>query len=90
MKRAETRRVASTADWIEPFTAPVRVSFLWVESSRRRDLDNIFFAKKFILDGLVAARVLEDDDARHVVALHDEIAYDSANPRVEVVIEECP
>lgn len=34
----------------------VIVSFLWVENNQKRDPDNIAFAKKFILDALVAER----------------------------------
>ena len=34
------------------FTRPVVIRYLWVEPSRRRDKDNIAFAKKFIQDAL--------------------------------------
>lgn len=89
MKRRETSRAARAARGVDPFTEPVVVSFLWVEQDRRRDLDNIAFAKKFVLDGLVEAGVIENDNARHVVGLRDEFSYDKQNPHVEVVIEEC-
>ena len=32
------------------FTRPVVIRYLWIEPSRRRDKDNIAFAKKFIQD----------------------------------------
>ena len=35
------------------FTRPVVIRYLWIEPSRRRDKDNIAFAKKFIQDALV-------------------------------------
>ena len=89
MKKRETSRAASAARGVAPFKKPVRVSFLWVEKDKRRDLDNIAFAKKFILDGLVSAGVLENDNATRVIGLNDEFAYDKKNPRIEVVIEEC-
>lgn len=57
------------------FDDPVRISFLWVEENRRRDLDNIAFAKKFILDALVKAGKLKDDNRRHVTAFDDSFAY---------------
>lgn len=88
MKKRETTRAASAARGLDPFTRPVVVSFLWVEPNRRRDLDNVAFAKKFVLDGLVWAGVIENDNATHVVGLRDDFAYDSKDPRVEVVIEE--
>lgn len=56
---------------IAPFRNPVEVSFTWVEPNRRRDVDNIAFGKKFILDALVKNGVLQDDSQRYVRALSD-------------------
>lgn len=56
---------------IAPFRNPVEVSFTWVEPNRRRDVDNISFAKKFILDALVKNGVLQDDSQKYVRALSD-------------------
>lgn len=70
------------------FVGPVIVRFLWVESTRRRDLDNIAFAKKFVLDGLVAAGVLDGDSQRYVVGLQDTFEIDPHYPRVVVEIRE--
>ncbi len=35
-------------------------------TSRRADHDNVAFAKKFILDGLVKARVIGNDNPKHI------------------------
>lgn len=88
MKRTQTERVqaVAVAQGLPRFAGPVAVRFLWVEPNRRRDLDNVAFAKKFVLDGLVAAGVLEDDGQRHVVALQDSFEVDPANPRVMVEV----
>ena len=56
---------------IVPFRNPVEVSFTWVEPNRRRDVDNIAFGKKFILDALVKNGVLQDDSQKYVRALSD-------------------
>ena len=56
---------------IAPFRNPVEVSFTWVEPNRRRDVDNIAFGKKFILDALVKNGVLQDDSQKYVRALSD-------------------
>ncbi|MBR6987172.1 MAG: RusA family crossover junction endodeoxyribonuclease [Clostridiales bacterium] len=56
---------------IAPFRNPVEVSFTWIEPNRRRDVDNISFAKKFILDALVKNGVLQDDSQKYVRALSD-------------------
>lgn len=86
MKHTETSRAANAARGVRSFHEPVTVEFLWVEKDRRRDLDNVAFAKKFVLDGLVQAGVIADDNAKHVVGLSDSFAYDKSNPRVVVTI----
>ncbi len=90
MKRRETERasLAAIMQSVPRFAGPVAVRFLWVEPNRRRDLDNVAFAKKFVLDGLVAAGVLDNDGQRHVVALQDTFAVDPAHPRVVVEVED--
>lgn len=68
------------------FKGAVRLSFRWFEPNKRRDLDNICFAKKFILDALVASGIIETDDWRGVVGFTDEFSIDKENPRIEVSI----
>lgn len=58
----------------------------WIEENRRRDMDNVAFAKKFILDGLVRAGVIRDDTPRYIAGLSDRFAYDKQNPRIEVEV----
>ena len=70
------------------FSGPVRLEFRWYEPDRKRDLDNICFAKKFILDALVAAKVIETDSWRGVVGFTDKFFIDKENPRIEVEIGE--
>ena len=67
---------------------PVYIEFLWVEKDRRRDLDNIYSGKKYILDALQTAGVIPNDNQRHVIGLVDSIEYDKENPRIEVTIHE--
>lgn len=71
---------------IRPFDKPVEINCVWVEENRKRDLDNIMFGIKFVLDGLVKAGVLKDDSPRYVKRITHEVAYDSDNPRIEVWI----
>ena len=59
------------------------------EPNMRRDVDNIAFAHKFILDGLVSAGVLKGDSRKYVIGLQDEFTQpDPDNPRVEITIME--
>ena len=69
------------------FTGKSFLHFTWIEANRNRDLDNICFAKKFILDALVKNKVIETDGWRGVYGFTDKFGVDAFNPRVEVVIE---
>ena len=66
---------------------PVIGNFTWVEENKRRDLDNICFAKKFILDALVEAEVLKDDNRRIVTNFRDNFEY-AKESKVVVELEE--
>ena len=70
------------------FTRPVVIHYLWIEPSRRRDKDNVAFAKKFIQDALVEGGVLRNDGWAEIEHFTDDFAVDPKNPRVEVTIEE--
>lgn len=48
----------------------------WIVGDNKSDSDNIFFAKKFILDGLVEAKVLNNDNRKHIRHIKDEIYTD--------------
>ena len=66
----------------------VKLAFRWYEANKRRDLDNICFAKKFILDALVSNQIIFADSWKGVVGFTDEFFIDKQNPRIEVDIEE--
>lgn len=53
------------------YTDPIVLDFTWVEKDRRRDLDNICWAKKFILDALVQAGKIPDDSQKYVNNFQD-------------------
>lgn len=60
---------------IQPASGKVDLLFEW-HSSTRHDPDNVAFAKKFILDGLQAAGVLENDNRKFIGTMVDEIIQD--------------
>lgn len=66
---------------------PVIGHFTWIEENKRRDLDNICFAKKFILDALVDAKVLKDDNRKIVTNFTDSFEYANKS-KVIVELEE--
>jgi Holliday junction resolvase RusA-like endonuclease len=59
------------AQKVQPVKA-AHLSFYWTEKNTKRDLDNIAFAKKFILDGLQAAGVLENDGWKQIDGIEDD------------------
>ena len=68
------------------FDKPIKINFIWVESNKKRDYDNIAFAKKFILDTMVKMGKLKDDNRNYVYAFTDTFKYDKEN-KVILVIE---
>ena len=68
------------------FTGPVTMRYTWYEKDRRRDKDNIAFARKFIQDALVKAGVLQGDGWQHIEGFTDTFAVDPSNPRICVTI----
>lgn len=70
------------------FKSPIRVKFRWYEPDKKRDLDNICFAKKFIFDALVKSGTIKGDGWRDVEGFTDEFFVDKENPRIEVEILE--
>lgn len=69
------------------YDRPVKIHFHWMEDNKRRDLDNVAFAKKFILDALVKTGKLKDDNRRYVVGFMDTFEY-TKEPAVRLYISE--
>ena len=70
-------------------TYPVMIAFTWYSPNERKDIDNVAFAKKFVLDGLVRAGVLENDGRKQIRGFEKEIfLIDKNNPRIEITIIE--
>lgn len=70
------------------FKGAVKLSFRWYEPNKKRDLDNISFARKFILDALVRNGIIESDGWKGVAGFKDEFFVDKNFPRIEVDIYE--
>ena len=87
IKSQETLRVAASVFGVPPIppkSYPVMVLFDWYTADARTDADNVSFAQKFILDGLVRAKVLENDSRRFVFGVMHICHVDKQNPRVEI------
>ena len=71
------------------WTKPIKIHFHWVEGNKKRDLDNICFAKKFILDAMVKYGKLSDDNRNYVYAFTDTFSYSKdGTSKVILMIEE--
>ncbi len=69
------------------FTEPVVIEFHWYEPNENRDIDNVAFAKKFILDGLQEYGVLINDNYKYVKGFTDHFHYDGT-AKVHVIMTE--
>ena len=67
---------------------PVFIRFTWFEQTSRRDKDNVRFAKKFILDAMQKARVLENDNNDFIAGFQDNFIYGQGQ-KVRVEIFDC-
>lgn len=88
IKREETERVYWKCKElrIKPLKSPVKISFHWTVKNRKKDKDNITFAKKYILDGLVMAEILKNDGWNDIDSFTDTFALGKES--VLITIEE--
>lgn len=61
---------------LTPVNGPCRIEFEWHEANRRRDPDNIFSAKKFILDAMQEAKIIPNDSQKYIAGLSDRLIVD--------------
>lgn len=71
---------------LKPITEPVSIHITWYVKNGRKDPDNVAFAKKFILDGLVKMGVLQNDTMKEIKSFQDTFIVDKENPRIECSI----
>ena len=69
------------------YEKPIKIHFTWIEGNKKRDLDNICFAKKFILDAMVKCEKLKNDNRNYVYAFTDSFEY-GKETKVILEIEE--
>lgn len=87
MKKDIEEQIVIYINELPRFNKPVKINFLWIEGNKRRDLDGICFAKKFILDSMVKAGKLKDDNRNYVTGFTDSFEY-GKETKVILEIEE--
>lgn len=88
IKKEETERVkyACLDSDLETITECSDFIFCWYVPNKRKDPDNVAFAVKFILDGMVSSGVLPTDSMKFVSGLSHVFKVDKENPRVKISI----
>lgn len=84
MKKKVEQDIMWYINKLPTYTSSVNIHFHWVEENKRRDLDNVCFAKKFILDSMVKAGKLKDDNRNCVTGFTDTFEYDKES---KVILE---
>lgn len=89
LKKKFTNLVAweCKAQSLRQFNKQVELNITWCEKTKRRDKDNIAFSIKFILDGLVKAGVLKNDNWKWVKGFNHNFEVGNSYG-VKVVIKE--
>lgn len=70
---------------LSPVTEPCEIFIEFYEATKRRDVDNIQSAQKFILDAMVKCGILKDDGRKYVKQIYHHI-YDGGRDYVVVNI----
>lgn len=87
-ERANRYKAAAMQQRAPRFERRVTVRTTFYEPDMRRDADNVGFARKFVLDGLVAAGVIKDDSRKYVEQCPDRVLTDRARHRVVVEVSD--
>ena len=89
IKKQETERVYWECKKQAMLKARMPISGVlidWYTKDARIDADNLFFAVKFLMDGMVLAKVIPDDTRKYITAITHRAYVDKKNPRIEVEI----
>ena len=89
LKKANTQLVAfcTKRDTKRKYNK-IDLEITWYCKDKRKDKDNIMAGTKFILDGLVAAGVIQNDGWTNIGDIRHKFDVDKQDPRVEVRITE--
>ncbi|ENJ9655886.1 hypothetical protein AB2T14_003586 [Clostridium botulinum] len=87
LKKSNTDLVAFIAKGKGKFKR-IDLDIIWYCKNKRKDKDNIAAGIKFILDGLVKAKVIENDGWKEINNFTHKFEVDKRNPRIEVTLKE--
>lgn len=84
MKKQVQNDIGYFINSLPHFDKPIKIHFTWIEANKKRDLDNICFAKKFILDALQNCGKLKNDNRKWVTGFTDSFEY---GKKYKVILE---
>jgi Holliday junction resolvase RusA-like endonuclease len=86
-KKAFTFKVALIAksQIKEKLTGCYDIELTWCVPTNKQDSDNVFFAVKFLLDGLVLAQILPNDGRKNVRNISHKIITDKTKKESVIV-----
>lgn len=87
MKKNVEKDIGWYINLLPNYKNPIKIHFHWIEENKKRDLDNVCFAKKFILDSMVKAGKLKNDNRNFVTGFIDTFEYSNTS-KVILEIEE--
>ena len=67
---------------------PADFEFTWYLKNKRKDKDNVAFAKKYIFDGMVDAGLIENDGWKQIGNWKEKFDVDKEFERVEIKVNE--
>lgn len=89
-KKKETMKCANAFAPIraKKLKLPITLKIDWYCKDKRKDLDNICFAKKFLQDGMVQCGLLKNDGWNEIAGYEERFYVDKENPRIEIELVE--
>ena len=90
-KQTDIVRACIKAARLQPYACPVEIRIVWIEGKRKgkvRDIDNVRFGAKFVLDALQEEGIIPNDNPIWVRHIFDQFRYNEKNPRIQVAIDE--
>ena len=75
MKRDAEMLIIQQIKRMQVINERIALRFTWCEKTRKRDPDNVAFAKKFVLDALQKSGKLKNDNATYIAGFEDRFVY---------------
>lgn len=86
MKKKTEKLISEFMTDLVPITGPVSIHCHWTDANGRRDIDNVSFAVKFILDALQHQGILPNDNREYVRDISHSFEVDKESKEYSVTV----